>query len=85
MTQGLGRREAHPRICTTSITALNRATQATTKCERALTLDRNLAFAQAEIGVAQIVLGRAEEAEVHVKDALRLSPRESRHHRQLRL
>jgi tetratricopeptide (TPR) repeat protein len=51
-----------------------RAAQAITECQRAVTLDRNLAFAHAEIGVVKIVLGRAEEAEAHVKEALRLSP-----------
>jgi TolB-like protein/Flp pilus assembly protein TadD len=55
----------------------NRAAQAITECERAVTLDRNLAFAYAEVGVVKIVLGRAEEAEAHVKDALRLSPRDT--------
>jgi TolB-like protein/Flp pilus assembly protein TadD len=55
----------------------NRAAQAVTECERAITLDRNLAFAQAEIGFAKIVLGRAEEAEAHVQAALRLSPRDT--------
>ena len=54
----------------------NRAAEAITECERALALDRNLAFAQAEIGVAKIALGHAEEAEAHVQEALRLSPRD---------
>ena len=39
------------------------AAQAIAECERVATLDRNLAFAQAEIGAAKIGLDRAEEAE----------------------
>ena len=38
----------------------NRAAEAITECERALALDRNLAFAHAEIGVANTALGHAE-------------------------
>ena len=45
------------------------AAQAITECERVATLDRNLAFAQAEIGAAKIDLGRAEEAEAQSRSA----------------
>ena len=55
----------------------NRVAEAMTECERALALDRNLAFAHAEIGGAKTRLGRAEEAEAHVREALRLSPRDT--------
>ena len=51
-----------------------RAEQAIDELERALTLDRNLAFAHAQIGLAKAVLGRAEETEAHVREAMRLSP-----------
>ena len=44
--------------------------------ERALSLDRNLVFAHAQIGFAKVLLGRAEETEAHVREAMRLSPRD---------
>jgi len=53
-----------------------RAEQGVAECERALAIDRNLAFAQAVIGARKIYLGRAEETEAHVREALRLSPRD---------
>lgn len=52
----------------------NRAGQGIAECERALALDRNLAGAHAFIGLAKFHLGRAEETEAHVQEALRLSP-----------
>jgi TolB-like protein len=55
----------------------NRATQGIAKCEQALVLDRNLALAHAFIGHGKNQLGRAEETEVHVNEALRLSPRDT--------
>jgi tetratricopeptide (TPR) repeat protein len=58
----------------------NRATQGIAECERALALDRNLAGAHAIIGVGKLFLGRAEETEAHVKEALRLSPRDTLAH-----
>jgi TolB-like protein/Flp pilus assembly protein TadD len=51
-----------------------RASSAIAKCERALTLDRNLANARAVIGHSKSLLGRAAETEDHVNEALRLSP-----------
>jgi tetratricopeptide (TPR) repeat protein len=54
----------------------NRAAQGIAECERALTLDRNLAEAHAEIGRAKYTLGRGVETEAHVNQALRLSPRD---------
>jgi TolB-like protein len=54
----------------------NRAAQGIATCERALALDRNLAEAHAWIGLAKIYTGRAMEAEMHVLEALRLSPRD---------
>ena len=54
----------------------NRAEQGIAECERALALDRNLAVAHAQIGFAKYVTGRGEETEVHVQEALRLSPRD---------
>jgi Flp pilus assembly protein TadD len=44
-------------------------------------LDRNLVYAPALIGTAKTALGRAEEAENHYREALRISPRDvSAHH-----
>jgi tetratricopeptide (TPR) repeat protein len=54
----------------------NRAVQGIAELERALTLDRNLAGAHALIGQNKLLLGRAEETESHVQEALRLSPRD---------
>jgi tetratricopeptide (TPR) repeat protein len=39
-------------------------------------LDRNIAGAHALIGQNKLLIGRAEETEAHVLDALRLSPRD---------
>ena len=49
-----------------------RAMQGIAECERALELDRNLASAHAFIGLGKIFVGRAEETEAHVGEALRL-------------
>jgi tetratricopeptide (TPR) repeat protein len=55
----------------------NRAAQGIAECERALALDRNLARAHGTIGSAKYFIGRSEEVECHVKQALRLSPRDT--------
>ena len=54
----------------------NRAAQGIAEYERALALDRNLAGAHALIGQSKLFIGRAEETESHVQEALRLSPRD---------
>ena len=54
-----------------------RAAQGIAECEYALALDRNLAEAHATIGWCKIFIGRAGETEGHVRDALRLSPRDN--------
>jgi TolB-like protein/Tfp pilus assembly protein PilF len=54
----------------------NRAAQGIAEYERALALDRNLAGAHALIGQNKLFIGRAEESESHVLEALRLSPRD---------
>jgi TolB-like protein len=51
-----------------------RGVQAIAACERALALDRNLASAYVIIGTAKFWLGRAEETEGHIVEALRLNP-----------
>ena len=54
-----------------------RAAQGIAKCEYALALDRNLATAHSAVGFGKIFIGRAEEAEAHIGEALRLSPRDT--------
>ena len=54
-----------------------RAMQGIAECEHALALDRNLATAAACIGYGKIFVGRAEETEAHISEALRLSPRDT--------
>jgi tetratricopeptide (TPR) repeat protein len=54
-----------------------RAAQGIAECEHALALDRNLAQAHSFIGRGKIFVGRAEETEAHVAEALRLSPRDT--------
>jgi tetratricopeptide (TPR) repeat protein len=54
-----------------------RAAEGIAECEHALKLDRNLAGAHAFIGFGKIHVGRAEETEAHVAEALRLSPRDT--------
>ena len=54
-----------------------RAAQGIAECEHALALDRNLAQARSYIGMGNIYIGRAEETEAHIVEALRLSPRDT--------
>ena len=54
-----------------------RAAVGIAKCEHALVLDRNLARAEGAIGFGKINIGRAEETEAHIAEALRLSPRDT--------
>jgi tetratricopeptide (TPR) repeat protein len=53
-----------------------RSAEGIAECEHALALDRNLASAHSFIGVGKICIGRAEETEAHVVEALSLSPRD---------
>jgi class 3 adenylate cyclase/TolB-like protein/predicted Zn-dependent protease len=50
--------------------------QALRECDLAISLNRNDASAHAFIGRLKILVGRAEETEAHVAEALRLSPRD---------
>ena len=52
----------------------NRAVQGIAELERALALDRNLAAAHGAIGLGKYTIGRGNETEVHIQEALRLSP-----------
>ena len=54
-----------------------RAAEGIAKCEHALALDRNLAHAHSLIGLGEIYIGRSEETEAHIGEALRLSPRDA--------
>jgi tetratricopeptide (TPR) repeat protein len=54
-----------------------RAAEGIAECEHALALDRNLADAHSNIGSGKIFLGRAEDTEAHIGEALRLSPRDT--------
>jgi tetratricopeptide (TPR) repeat protein len=54
-----------------------RAAQGIAECEHALGLDRNLAHANASVGLGKMFVGRAEETEAHIGEALRLSPRDT--------
>jgi len=51
-----------------------RADQGIAECERALSLDRNLANAHAYVGLGKAFNGRTEDTEAHIAAALRLSP-----------
>ena len=55
----------------------NRRAQGVAECEQALVLDRNLAVAHASIGIAKNFMGRGAETEAHVREAFRLSPRDT--------
>jgi tetratricopeptide (TPR) repeat protein len=54
----------------------DRAEQGIAESERVLELDRNVADAHAIIGWGKHYLGRAAETEAHIREALRLSPRD---------
>jgi tetratricopeptide (TPR) repeat protein len=58
-------------------TFTKRAEEGIAECEYALALDRNLATAHALIGQGKIYIGRAEETEAYIAEALRLSPRDT--------
>ena len=54
-----------------------RGAQGIAQCEHALALDRNLATAHSIVGMGKVFIGRAEETEAHISEALRLSPRDA--------
>jgi TolB-like protein/tetratricopeptide (TPR) repeat protein len=55
----------------------NRSVQGIAECEQALVLNPNLADAHAARGLAKFLVGRADETESHILEALRLSPRDT--------
>jgi len=56
--------------------ATNRALRCMEELEQALAIDPNFARARAFFGLAHVYVGRVEETEGHVVEALRLSPRD---------
>ena len=58
----------------------NRPLQAISEVEQAISIDRNLAAARPLIGIAKIALGRSDEVEEHVVQAVRLSPKDHMMH-----
>jgi TolB-like protein len=55
----------------------NRADSGIAQFERALALNRNLAAAHYGVALAKYCLGRPEETEAHIREALRLSPHDT--------
>jgi TolB-like protein len=55
----------------------NRAIQGIAECERALAINGNYATAHGFIGMAKIFVGRNEDTEAHILEALRISPRDA--------
>jgi TolB-like protein len=55
----------------------NRVELGIAECEWAAALDRNYATAHASIGMAKYFIGRGVETEAHIREALRLSPRDT--------
>jgi TolB-like protein/Flp pilus assembly protein TadD len=54
----------------------NRAEQAISELEKALSLDHNFFNAYPLMGIAKIAIGKAEEAEEHIAKAMLLSPKD---------
>jgi TolB-like protein/Tfp pilus assembly protein PilF len=80
LTDALSRNPLHPTahlVLGAVYIFSHRATEGIAECERALALDRNIATAHAFIGQAKRLLGRDEETEGHVNEALRISPRDN--------
>jgi TolB-like protein/Flp pilus assembly protein TadD len=68
---------AHAHFCRAEVwSALRSPEQALRELEVAIALDRNYANAHAFAGITKVFLGRAEETEAHVAEAMRLSPRD---------
>ncbi len=58
------------------LSSTNRIERGVAELKHALSLDLNLAAARAQLGLVQMIIGRAEETERHLVEALRLSPRD---------
>jgi TolB-like protein/Tfp pilus assembly protein PilF len=81
LTKVLSRAPNHPRAhMLLGIMQINSAHtgRGMAELERAVVLDRNLADAYGFMGLGKYIMGRGSETEAHIKDALRLSPRDTR-------
>jgi TolB-like protein/class 3 adenylate cyclase/Tfp pilus assembly protein PilF len=58
------------------LAATNRPLLAIAAYERALSLNGNLGLARGHLGYAKILIGRPDETEAHIEEALRFSPRD---------
>ena len=67
---------AHYLLCRVFVQS-KRGAQGTAECERALTLNPNLASAHAQIGLAKVFDGHPEETGSHELEALRVSPHDT--------
>lgn len=67
---------AHFTLATLLINTTNRMAQGVAECQRALALDGNLPDAHVLLGIAKFYNGCGADTEIHVKEALRLSPRD---------
>ena len=67
---------AHFTLATLLINTTNRMDQGVAECHRALALDPNLADAHVLLGIAKFYSGCGGDTEIHVREALRLSPRD---------
>ncbi len=70
-----GNAQAHLQRAT-ALQASKAPERALSECELAISLDGNLAGAHGRAGLLKIFVGRAEETEQHVSEAMRLSPRD---------
>jgi TolB-like protein/class 3 adenylate cyclase len=69
---------AHAHMCLGCVLGVtNRPEQGIAEIEQALAINRNLAAGYALIGIFKVYVGRAEDTEGHVQEALRLSPRDT--------
>jgi len=55
----------------------DQAARGIARCQRALELDPNSTLAHTRIGLGKIFTGHSDETEAHMREALRLSPRDS--------
>jgi tetratricopeptide (TPR) repeat protein len=69
---------AFARTCLGGIQIITkRVDQGIAECEQALSLSANEVSAHAFVGLGKIYLGRSEETEAHIREAFRLSPRDT--------
>jgi tetratricopeptide (TPR) repeat protein len=54
----------------------DQAARGIARCERALELDRNWTLGHVGIGIGKIFTGQSDQTESHIREAMRLSPRD---------